>query len=298
MLISCPKCHSIYEIPDDLIPRTGQNFRCQACTNVWHAMRQDAIGYTEESEETPYIEAIPVTEPPARNYPANKKTFTIPADNKFGRKTRSSAEIIKTEGNPESVVVPKVKKKKEITLTSDMGTSFTISTDPVDESEELASPRFTNPEENTLSANKNDRLLPPKPFKGYKKTYALLAVLALTALLCFFRREIVVFYPAAETYYNKIALSGLNNAAHLQFKNINVSETKVEERPMLKITTDIYNDSFYTTYVPNITVNTIKETFSPARRLLKGNEYTEVEILLPLHENNQQTGLTLGFAKP
>ena len=45
MLISCPKCHSIYEIPDDLIGKTGRNFRCQACANVWHAMRSDALGY-------------------------------------------------------------------------------------------------------------------------------------------------------------------------------------------------------------------------------------------------------------
>ena len=61
MLISCPKCHSIYEIPDDLIGKTGQKFRCQACANVWHAMRSDALGYEEENEEeTPYIEELKV----------------------------------------------------------------------------------------------------------------------------------------------------------------------------------------------------------------------------------------------
>ena len=64
MLISCPKCHSIYEIPDDLIGKTGRNFRCQACANVWHAMRSDALGYEEEKESEPFIEPIPVSEPP------------------------------------------------------------------------------------------------------------------------------------------------------------------------------------------------------------------------------------------
>ena len=138
MLISCPKCHSIYEIPDDLIPRTGQNFRCQACANVWHAMRQDAIGYEESEEEELYIEPIAVSEPPHRNFPANKKEFKIPADGKSGRKTRSSKEIIAEEGDEDyTPPAPKVKKKKEITLTSDIGTSFTISA-PTDEPEEPA----------------------------------------------------------------------------------------------------------------------------------------------------------------
>ena len=62
MLISCPKCHSIYEIPDDLIGKTGRNFRCQACANVWHAMRSDALGYEEEKESEPFIEPIPVSD--------------------------------------------------------------------------------------------------------------------------------------------------------------------------------------------------------------------------------------------
>ena len=74
MLISCPKCHSIYDIPDDLIGRTGKNFRCQACSNVWHALPEDAIGYIKETEDnTPYIEAIPVTEPPHRHFPLTKR---------------------------------------------------------------------------------------------------------------------------------------------------------------------------------------------------------------------------------
>ena len=73
MLISCPKCHSIYEIADDLVGKTGQNFRCHACANVWHVMREDAIDYEQKVDEKPYVEAIPVSEPPHRHYPANKE---------------------------------------------------------------------------------------------------------------------------------------------------------------------------------------------------------------------------------
>jgi len=123
MLISCPKCHSIYEIPDDLIGRTGKNFRCQACSNVWHALREDAIGYIKETEDNaPYIEAIPVAEPPHRHFPSNQKDYHIPSDTKSGVRTRSSKEVIEDEKKASS----KKKKEKEIKLTSEQGTSFTI----------------------------------------------------------------------------------------------------------------------------------------------------------------------------
>lgn len=296
MLISCPKCHSIYEIPDDLIPRTGQNFRCQACANVWHAMRQDAIGYEEPEEEELYIEPIPVSEPPHRNFPANKKEFKVPADGKSGRKTRSSKEIIAEEGDETyTPPAPKAKKKKELTLTSDMGTSFTISA-PVDEPEETT-PYFTL-EDSELTITAKDRLLPEPVFKGYKKTALLLWLLAMLAFALFFRREIVSFYPLAETYYNKVGLTGQNNPQYLRFKNIFVTETTTEDKPMLKVEATIYNDSFYTTRVPEVTVSGVKETYTPARQILKGHEQTNIEILLPFNPENGAANLILGFQKP
>ncbi len=297
MLISCPKCHSIYEIPDDLIPRTGQNFRCQACANVWHAMRQDAIGYEEPEEEELYIEPIPVSEPPARNFPANKKEFKVPADGKSGRKTRSSKQIIAEEGDEGYIPpAPKVKKKKEITLTSDMGTSFTISA-PADEPE-APEPYLMTAADDGLKVNAADRLLPEPVFKGYKKTALLLWLLAILSFALFFRREIVSFYPLAETYYNKMRLSGQNNPQYLRFKNIFVTETIVDDKPMLKVEATIYNDSFYTARVPNVTVSGVKETYAPARHLLKGHEQTTVELLLPYNPENGAANLILGFQKP
>lgn len=109
MLISCPKCHSIYEIPDDLIGKTGRNFRCQACGNVWHAMRSDALGYEEEAEDKPFIEPIPVSTPPERPFPSEKEEFIVPADRQPGRKTPSSADLLAEAGAlpPEKPVAPK-----------------------------------------------------------------------------------------------------------------------------------------------------------------------------------------------
>lgn len=296
MLISCPKCHSIYEIPDDLIKRTGQNFRCQACANVWHAMREDAIGYEEPSEEEPYIEAIPVFEPPHRNYPANKTAFNIPADSKSGRKTRSSKDILEQEGDTD-MPLPKIKRKKEITLTSDMGTSFTISAAPLEEQEEEQTRFFLNKEEKELTANATERLQLEKPFKGYKKTYALLVLIIIAAFVGFFRREITSLFPKTEEYYNRIHLTGLNNPEYLSFRNIEVSETTVENKPMLKINAKIYNNSFYTTNVPNVTISGSENSFTPARARLEGHEETSVEVLLPKKENPTVKSLVLSFKK-
>ena len=159
MLISCPKCHSIYEIPDELVGKTGQNFRCHACSNVWHVMREDALGYEDENQdEAPYVEAIPVSEPPHRHYPANKEEYKIPADSKSGRHTPSSQELLTNEADPE-YIPPKPKQKKELTLTSDYGTSFTINAQPEEEPEDKNTPHLTETSED-LHITKEDSLLP------------------------------------------------------------------------------------------------------------------------------------------
>lgn len=295
MLISCPKCHSIYEIPDNLVGKTGQNFRCHACANVWHVMREDALGYTEAEDTTPYIEAIPVSEPPHRNYPANKKEYHIPADHKSGTPTRSSLEIINQEGNPN--IRPKIKKQQELTLTSDQGTSFTISASPEYIEEDTSTPRLYDEED--IHISQQDRLLPPQPFKGYRKTWLLLILLVICFLLIFLRRDIVNIYPPAEIWYNKIKLSGLNNPEFLKFSNISLSETTIDNNTMLKITAEIVNTSRYTTRVPSITISDTKTTYNAAAiDKLAGHEKKNFEINFPAPQNNLATTLTLGFKQP
>ena len=166
MLISCPKCHSIYEIPDDLIGKTGQNFRCQVCANVWHAMRSDALGYEEKDNDKPLIEPLSVAEGESRPFPSEREEFTVPADSRPGRRVPSSADILAEAGiplvsqnkaeaanTPEPPVpeTPKIltsaqilnaaqqqQQKHELTLMSDHGTAFTISMDIPGEKEDRA----------------------------------------------------------------------------------------------------------------------------------------------------------------
>ncbi len=330
MLISCPKCHCIYEIPDDLIGKTGQKFRCQSCSNVWHAMRSDALGYEEEKEyEAPYIEELDVTKPPERPWPSERKEFIVPADGKSGRKTLSSSELLKQEGNPHlvapitspqtskpteaspippqtmssAVILGAAQKQNEITLTSDQGTSFTISTAPIKEksSEEYRKEPHLfgeNEREYNLKVTPADRFDTPKPFKGYKKTSAFLILLLLCAGVLFLRREIVSYYPQAEELYKKIGLSGLYNAEYLKFTKISVNRVMENKKVVLKVMAEIKNTSPYMTYVPLITVNDMKERFAPERSKLKGGETTRAIFTLPAPKSNSAVSLNLNFAKP
>ena len=41
MLISCPKCNAVYQIPDGKIPANGKKFKCAECGEVWTVRPQD-----------------------------------------------------------------------------------------------------------------------------------------------------------------------------------------------------------------------------------------------------------------
>lgn len=298
MLISCPKCHSIYEIPDDLIGKTGRNFRCQNCSNVWHALKSDAFGYEEKTEDL-YIEPLTVSESPKRNYPANRKDFYIPADSKSGRKTHTSQEVLAAERDPS--YTPPVspchlkKEPEEITLTSDCGTSFTIS---MIGEEEKQCPPYLGGSAGSLSANRAESLYAPKTFAGYKKTMGILFLVLITILAVAFRREVVTLFPKAELYYNKAYLSGLNNIEYLKFEQISAKDFSKDDKTYLKVAAVIYNDSFYTTNVPNVTISGNDKTFAPKRQRLKGGEKTSIEFDIEIPAIKNGVNLTLGFAKP
>ena len=41
MLISCPKCSSVYDISNKKIPAGGKKFKCAECDNIWVVYPQD-----------------------------------------------------------------------------------------------------------------------------------------------------------------------------------------------------------------------------------------------------------------
>lgn len=307
MLLCCPKCNSVYEIPDDLIGKTGKKFRCQACGNIWHALRSDALGYEPSDAPEPLVEPLKVKVPPYRKYPSDLNPYIIPADTKPGRKTRSSKEVKKDEGIP-GYVPPAphpAPRPHEITLTSDHGTSFTISMAP--EKAETPNPKTPHlfstepetppaPDIRQALANVAKKEEAYKPSFGLKAAKFLLFLCAVSLALFAFRREIVTFLPASETYYNKIGLSGENNAGYLRFGSLTAAPAAVEGKEGLKVIAKIKNNSPYRTRVPQITASGTTTVFTPKKQLLAPYEETEAVILLKAPAKNE--GLTFGFKKP
>lgn len=293
MLISCPKCHSIYEIPDDLIGKTGRNFRCHACANLWHAMREDALDYVEDEKDTaPYIEPIEVKDE-RRGFPADKAEYIIPADSHAGVRTQSSEEVLRKEAV--------TKTEDQITLTSEHGTSFTISTsgEYQEELKEKNRPHLYEPEEeNAIHADKEKRLTLEPKFKGYRKTVALLFLLTLCCMVLFLRREIVALYPEAETWYNKIYLSGLDNGEYLKMNIVKAEETNTDGKATLTLTVNVYNPSLYSTYVPEIVLEGSDKTYQTKAKLLGAEAKTTAEIIIPKPEDNASLNINLSFKRP
>lgn len=295
MLISCPKCHSIYDIPDGLIEKTGQNFRCQACSNVWHAMPSDALGYEKnKTDEKPFIEEIEVTEPPYRNYPSNIEDYEIVQDNKAGRKTISSKELLEKEGNLAYQTV-KPKKAKEIVLTSDYGTSFTISMDNKEISKDKSF--FENNEQVELKANTVERMIEAKPRRSLVKTRMLLFIMLVGVMLFAFRGLVVMVYPLAEVYYNKVGLSGVNNVHNLEFESVNISKDVIEGKDVIKIVANIYNKGFLATKVPDVEVEGKNKKFTPNRTFLKAKEKTDVIVVIDELKGADLLSFKLKFVK-
>ena len=162
-----------------------------------------------------------------------------------------------------------------------------------------AEPRLTAVSEpEPLTATPDDHLAPPKPFKGYRKTCAFLSLLFLAACALFLRREAVALYPAAELWYNKIGLTGLDNPQYLKFEQIFVAETTENGKPAVSVRAVIKNGSVYTTVVPRITVAGTAETFAANRPRLKGGETAEASFVLPAPPPSTPLSLNIGFAEP
>ena len=43
MLIKCPKCRSVYDLPDNLIKEDGLKMRCAECFEIWTSYPEDAL---------------------------------------------------------------------------------------------------------------------------------------------------------------------------------------------------------------------------------------------------------------
>ncbi|MBR5598988.1 MAG: zinc-ribbon domain-containing protein, partial [Alphaproteobacteria bacterium] len=305
MLISCPKCHSVYEVPDSLVPKTGQNFRCSACSNVWNVIKSDALGYRSDAEDEMVVEAIEVNAPPLRNFPSDKKEYIIVNDrspkvvedvNWAEEKNVELEKEIKVETQKEIQKEVKVEIEKqtdknmaissnesqvenELILTSDQGTSFTIS---MGNGKDDKKKYF---EEEGIKADIENRLMVQKKKNWYVKTRCFLYILFFVLGLILFRSGVVLLFDDAEKYYNKIGLSGYNNYHNLKFLDVKVFDLVENGKDIVKIVGEIKNDGIFATKVLDVGIRGENKRFKPNNMFLKAKEKTLVEISLPKDNN-------------
>lgn len=72
MLISCPKCNAVYQIPDAQIPVDGKKFKCAECGGVWTVYPQDVKKATPET-------AVPSVSDSAAERVSESKTDALQA---------------------------------------------------------------------------------------------------------------------------------------------------------------------------------------------------------------------------
>ncbi len=281
MLISCPKCHSVYEVPDSLVPKTGQNFRCSACSNVWNVIKSDALGYNKDEEDEIVVEAIDVEVPPYRNYPADKEEYKIVNDTKPVKKKKIQAEEeveIEEKEEPKSDLKA---KNNELTLRSSQGTSFTISMGNGEDDEKSFFGAYDKNEAGVVKALSEDRVVVEKKKNWYFKTRCFIIFMFLLLGIVVFRNMVVLSYSGAEEYYNKIGLSGYDNYHNLEFLDVKVNNIKKDGKNFIEIKSEIKNNGVFASKVLDVTVSGLNKRFSPERKFLKGKEKTNVSILVP-----------------
>ena len=54
MLISCPKCNSVYNISETRVPGGGKKFKCAECGQIWKVFPQDIQSIEPESKKNDY----------------------------------------------------------------------------------------------------------------------------------------------------------------------------------------------------------------------------------------------------
>ena len=55
MLIKCPKCNSVYDLPDNLIKDAGLAMRCAECGEIWTAYPEDSLKKNKEIKKEEWI---------------------------------------------------------------------------------------------------------------------------------------------------------------------------------------------------------------------------------------------------
>ena len=94
MLISCPKCSSVYNLADSYVPESGKKFKCAECGNIWVVYPRDLKDVIPENKiirqkirwmvRKSYINRV-------SDHTESSDTLTVDANTRRGSLTSDSA---------------------------------------------------------------------------------------------------------------------------------------------------------------------------------------------------------------
>ncbi len=102
MRLICPNCGAQYEVPDDVIPRTGRDVQCSNCGNTWFQVHPDHdVDLADELEQP-----IPESQSPAQNPTPPQADTDVEEQQDEAHKRRrldpSVADILREEAEHEA----------------------------------------------------------------------------------------------------------------------------------------------------------------------------------------------------
>ncbi len=229
MKISCPGCHTCYDIELGLIPAEGKKLRCSKCGEVWLCTHKDIrVPELPEIPEEPEPEIEPISAP--QNVIAN------PEDKIIATQAPQSDEPAKDEEMPDVTI---------------------------DEMSRIFSRLKDEKEKVTEAVNKQPPL--KKAFPKIKKllgwhnrftiSIEVMTILIIFGLMLFAKRfEIVRLFPAGNSFYESIGISAQIIGKGLAFENVIRNTLDTPQKNMMNIKGFIRNTTDENINIPEILI--------------------------------------------
>ncbi len=286
MLISCPKCNAVYEVPDSQIPATGKKFKCAECEEVWTAY-------------PPKKETVPQTE----------QKIELPED-------------VKNDNTTSNLVVDTVKVETTQQKTNpapDIKSQVVADETPIDDVQYM----FERLSQDTKGLFSGKQSADTK-WARFKRKFMLmfslfmlnctilLAIIAMTLYIGYRNRyEIVDALPMLENFYNKIGLESIHKNKDIVFQNVTTRNIKRKGKRFIEVSGLLFNNgNMQSTIIPIkavmkrqdgsieseavkiMTLDRLEANFSAVfRMLLPSSSLYEKSITLSFDENAKEIPL-------
>ena len=247
MLISCPKCNTVYDVADDLLLSVGRKLRCAICENVWLAKQEDALSMLEKEK----YDSIIVIESP-ENVDSDDVIETT--ENQIA--AEESPQNVEDEDNTPSIEEVSEDEVSEPSLESEE------TQDKTSDANEIMA-RLTDQNETIFRSEKGSVDIKEKSGlvralglhnKSTRTFYFLMFFLILFLSLFYARYEITRTFPFMGKVYASLGIKSTIPGYGLEFKNVTRREFEEDYIHKLEIKGFVANTSAHMVDVPVIRI--------------------------------------------